>query len=219
MTSTTPISLLIASLGNPAPHRETLHSAGHIILASLLAHHSSLSSTSPLPERWILRASPTSMNVSGPWLSRAWSSFRPPGIPPARRRLVVIHDELESSLGKVTVRPGHASARGHNGLKSAQASLPKGLAWTRIGVGIGRPAGRERAEVSDWVLRRLTPREREVLTGEQVVGDVMNALRRVEREVEGEGELHGRGGEREEKREKEEEGWTEKTVKKGRRRR
>lgn len=96
------------------------------------------------------------MNVCGPAVHSAWRTFsaqqRARGL---EGRLVVVHDELESPLGEVKIKDGMASPRGHNGLKSVQASLG-GNKWWRVGVGIGRPDSRDPAVVSKYVLRKMT---------------------------------------------------------------
>lgn len=95
------------------------------------------------------------MNVSGPPLAAAWRTFlRSLTSNEERRaaRLVVLHDDLESPLGKTKTKTG-GSANGHNGLKSCVNSLGvKG--FVRIGVGIGRPESREKDDVSRFVLRK-----------------------------------------------------------------
>jgi len=90
--------------------------------------------------------------------------------------LVLVHDELESQLGKVTVRDGSASAKGHNGLKSCQASLGK-TKWWRVGVGIGRPDSREPDVVGKYVLKKMSPREKSALENSAV--GVFNALEEI----------------------------------------
>ncbi len=99
------------------------------------------------------------MNVSGPAVATAWKAFLN-GLPNAHRsnaKLVVVHDELESPLGKIKVKHG-GSARGHNGLKSVTSSLG-GMEYSRIGVGIGRPVSRESKDVANYVLRKMSPVE------------------------------------------------------------
>lgn len=117
------------------------------------------------------------MNVSGPAVRNAWREFsaqqKAKGL---EGRLVVIHDELESALGKVTIKEGTTSARGHNGLKSCQASLG-GVKWWRIGIGIGRPESRDPAVVSQYVLRKMTYAEEKALDKASV--DVLFALRKI----------------------------------------
>lgn len=90
--------------------------------------------------------------------------------------LVVVHDELEGAVGTVRVRPGTASAKGHNGLKSVGEAM-RGMAYARIGVGIGRPTSREPEVVARWCLRRMTEGEREKVVG--CVGRVEEELRRM----------------------------------------
>ena len=114
------------------------------------------------------------MNVSGKSLSRAWREFvREKG---ADARLVVVHDELEAGLGKVSVRDGAASAKGHNGIKSAQASLG-GMKWWRVGVGIGRPESREPDVVARYVLRKMSAGEMRAM--ETACSGVVDALREI----------------------------------------
>jgi PTH1 family peptidyl-tRNA hydrolase len=182
-----PVRLLIASIGNPAPYLSTLHSAGHTVLFALASTlgtplrqtsgrdwaHGLLSPGTP----WTLWASPAPMNASGAAVARAWRTFTAAGGGAAEEpRLVVLHDELEASLGALRVRPGSASAKGHNGLRSIGEALP-GVSYTRIGIGIGRPESREPGVVAGYVLRKMSGLERGRIEG--VVGDVVGELRRL----------------------------------------
>ncbi|THX81522.1 peptidyl-tRNA hydrolase [Aureobasidium pullulans] len=191
-TSTTPeddemtsLPLLICSLGNPgAAYANTLHSAGHnvvVALATLLqtsqftkdrSYGNGSLTRSYSPETpWTLWQSPTYMNESGKGVSsayRTWIRENPQG------RLVVVHDELEKPLGSVTVRDKEGlSARGHNGLKSCLASLG-GVKFVRVGVGIGRPVSRAPDDVARYVLKKMTPVERQKVEGS--AEDVINKL-------------------------------------------
>lgn len=65
--------------------------------------------------------------------------------------ILVIHDELELSFGKVTLKKG-GSHKGHNGLKSIIAALGTPEFW-RLRVGISRPDSRE--DVPDYVLEKF----------------------------------------------------------------
>lgn len=118
------------------------------------------------------------MNVSGPPLRRAWTSFlREPNLSDDDRRsarLVVLHDELESPLGRVKVKTGaKTSAGGHNGLKSI--AKERDLAGcVRIGVGIGRCESRESEDVARYVMRRMTGTEKSAV--ETAAREVMAAL-------------------------------------------
>lgn len=178
--SGSPARLFIASLGNPPPLHTTRHSAGHVALRSLITRLNF-----PTPRRtpsytdgaisatptYTFYQSPTYMNTSGPTLLKAWRSFSSEhGL--ANSGLVILHDELEAPLGQLKVKNGNSSAKGHNGIKSVQASLQGaglldqlGQNFVRIGVGIGRPVSREREDVSQFVLGQMTPRERETVEG------------------------------------------------------
>lgn len=52
------------------------------------------------------------MNVSGPAVVKAWERWMAEWEPRKRRgQLVVVHDELESGFGVVSMRDGWSSAR------------------------------------------------------------------------------------------------------------
>lgn len=182
-------SLLVASIGNPAPaYLNTLHSAGHTLLHAI---HEVLPGSYPPFTRartlgngfvskgpaFTLWQSPSLMNVSGPPLRQAWRGFlRELESDEQRRnaRLVVLHDDLESPLGRVKIKPGTgASAQGHNGLRSVAAE--RDLAgFVRIGVGIGRCQSREPGEVAKFVLRKMTEKEKDAV--EDAAGETIEAL-------------------------------------------
>ncbi|KAL5351475.1 hypothetical protein ACLOAV_003334 [Pseudogymnoascus australis] len=161
-----PTRLLVASIGNPAPYLNTLHSAGHTVLRALTIPLSTPPLTKSRPHANGLLAhspthpitlwhSPSMMNISGPAVATAWKAFQReyPGA-----GLVVLHDELESALG---VEFGEGGGGG----------------YTRVGVGIGRPVAREGGEVAKYVLRKMTGGEREALEGS--VGGVLEELERL----------------------------------------
>lgn len=117
----------------------------------------------PADEDWTFWQSTSLMNISGIGVKRAYAEWRrSKGLSPAEARLVVVHDELESELGKVTVMDGAASAKGHNGVKSCQQQLA-GLKWWRIGVGIGRPESRDPEVVSRYVLGKMSGRHKKAI--------------------------------------------------------
>jgi PTH1 family peptidyl-tRNA hydrolase len=167
-----PIRLLVCSIGNPAPYLNTFHSAGHI-LNTALAHTLSYPSFQKSREygkglisigsEYTLWQSSSYMNVSGEGVAAAWRRF----VKDSRGEqvgLVILHDELELRLGAVKVKKGDASAKGHNGLKSIKERL-QGVAYTRIGVGIGRPESRAPDEVARYVLMKMTSAERAKIEG------------------------------------------------------
>jgi len=109
------------------------------------------------------------MNVSGAGVLKAWKQFNHsyPASSDVVTSLVILHDELESSIGSIKLRRGESSPKGHNGIKSIQLSLKSaallpslGDRFVKIGVGIGRPGSRDKEDVSAWVLGQLTHVER-----------------------------------------------------------
>lgn len=121
----------------------------------------------PLEDDWTFWQSTSLMNVSGNSVKKAYSEWlrsikANSGSSATEGRLVIVHDELESALGKVTVRDGAASPKGHNGLKSCQQHLG-GMKWWRVGVGIGRPESRDPNVVSRYVLGKMSGTQRSAL--------------------------------------------------------
>ncbi|RMZ10751.1 hypothetical protein D0860_03708 [Hortaea werneckii] len=175
-------------------YANTLHSAGHTVVNSLAAHLGyaqfrkerafgngliSRPAISGSTGDWTLWQSTSYMNESGKGLKAAftaWSKHIPVG---EEGRVVVIYDELEKPLGSVTVRTNQgASARGHNGLKSI-LKLMRDVPFARIGIGIGRPVSRESNEVARYVLKKMTPPEKEKIDGS--VEEVVKKLQQLER--------------------------------------
>ncbi|RMZ73241.1 hypothetical protein GMOD_00009051 [Pyrenophora seminiperda CCB06] len=116
---------------------------------------------------WTLWQSTNLMNVSGNAVKKAYNEWlrgirQAAGSNTLEGRLVVVHDEMESALGKITIRDGGASAKGHNGIKSCQEHL-KGIKWWRLAVGIGRPESRDSNVVSKYVLGKMTSFQRGAL--------------------------------------------------------
>jgi PTH1 family peptidyl-tRNA hydrolase len=73
--------------------------------------------------------------------------------------LVVIHDDLDLTFGRLRIRPG-GGAGGHRGVLSIMESLAGGPFY-RVRVGIGRPP--IGSEPVDFVLEPFTPEEAERL--------------------------------------------------------
>ncbi|CAD6442910.1 6e4741f9-f4e4-4cb1-a408-db474f4e51f0 [Sclerotinia trifoliorum] len=179
--------LLICSIGNPAPYTNTLHSAGHTILSLLgstldqpnftksRSYGNGLLSSGPIYTLW---KSTSLMNISGTGVNAAWTTFlRESGSSAsAECKLVVIHDEMELAPGKINVKPGSNSPKGHNGLKSIRDSL-RGQPYTRIGIGIGRPESRDPGVVAGYVLRKMSAEEKRRIEG--CVGKVVEELARL----------------------------------------
>ncbi|ROV94081.1 hypothetical protein VMCG_08263 [Cytospora schulzeri] len=195
---------LVVSLGNPAPHGESLHSAGHLALQSLQQtlhrqgqNQPSFSSNriakkatkASLGDKYTLLQCPTLMNISGPWIARAWkevlenhneSQSQDPNRPLG---LVIVNDDLEEDMAVVKVLKWSKSHRGHNGLKSIMASMKptdyQDSKWARISVGIGRPEGRDATTVSNYVLKPWSKYQKELLYEKSAPG-VLAALKEIE---------------------------------------
>lgn len=191
---------LVVSLGNPAPHTKTLHSAGHLALQAvqqqlhLVRGQPSFSSErigkkstkASAGDKYTLVQCPTFMNVSGPWVAKAWKEMlashqeqdplRPLG-------LVVVNDDLEEDLGAIKVQNWDKSHRGHNGLKSIKSVVNaehyKDSKWGRVSVGIGRPEARDAATVSNYVLKPWSKHQEEVIYAKSGPG-VLAALNEIE---------------------------------------
>lgn len=185
---------LVVSLGNPLPKYDSLHSAGHFALNGLakvlqqpsfremtFGRQPCLVSQGP---KYTLVQSPTLMNVSGPFVTRIWQEMVKQH-DAASLSLVLVHDELEKALGDVRLIPWERSPRGHNGIKSVRKSLSQNKfptsPFARIAVGIGRPAERDPATVSKYVLAKISLEQRKVLE-ENVPWDVAKRLVELEDE-------------------------------------
>lgn len=191
---------LVVSLGNPGEYRDTFHSVGHLALESLQrkfpSEQPSFSSerhgkkavlTSAGPKYTLLQC-PTLMNVSGPWLAKAYKEYLADnGLTQAELALVLVHDDLEEELGAVKIRQWSRSHRGHNGVKSVLASIrpePQSK-WARVSVGIGRPVERDRSTISDFVLSKI-PRHAKAILDEKASRGLYEALVELERKWEAE---------------------------------
>ncbi|RDA86416.1 hypothetical protein CP532_6461 [Ophiocordyceps camponoti-leonardi (nom. inval.)] len=179
---------LVISLGNPLPKYDTLHSAAHYVVKGLA---NALNQPPPrevrlgnLPScnvsrgvRHTLIQSPVLMNVSGAFVSQVWRHFgkqqqqrsSSSPSPSSSLGLVLVHDELESAEGVVSVLSWSRSARGHRGVKDAQARVPPEVVRTspfaRMAVGIGRPEERDVSTVVNFVMSRIPKSFKTALEG------------------------------------------------------
>jgi PTH1 family peptidyl-tRNA hydrolase len=90
----------------------------------------------------------TYMNEAGRSVGPARGALKLP-----LERVLVIHDEIDIPFGDVRARVGGGLA-GHNGLKSLRRELG-GPEFTRVRVGVGRPASSDPEIVSAYVLGRF----------------------------------------------------------------
>lgn len=178
--------IFVASLGNPsAAYKDTLHSAAHTVIEGL---HEMLFIPPFRRDRlygkgllatghqvFTLWQSPSFMNESGKSLVPAWKAFLKDLNAEERTmaKLVILHDDLEGHLGKVTVKDGKSSSKGHNGIKDCIKKL-QGTEFTKIGIGIGRPVSRQSLDVAAYVLRKMKPEEKEKVYDAR--GPVLKAL-------------------------------------------
>ena len=164
-------------LGNPGSrYHATRHNVGFLVIDALSAAH-----TIELQERLptaqfgkgsiraqeVVLAKPlTYMNTSGEAVASLRAHFSIPSTD-----LVVIHDDIDLVLGRLKLKTRGGDA-GHNGVRSVIEHLGTGH-FTRIRVGIGRPAIKE--EVVPYVLSPFALEELPVLEGA-----IRTAVERVE---------------------------------------
>jgi PTH1 family peptidyl-tRNA hydrolase len=152
---------LIVGLGNPGPRYDaTRHNVGFLIVDALAATHRipwrgrlpvAQYGEGAIGAHQVVLAKPlTYMNASGKAVAGLCTHF---SIPPSD--VIVIHDDLDLALSRVKLKTKGGDA-GHYGVRSVIAFLGTGD-FTRIRVGIGRPATKE--AVVDFVLSPFTPDE------------------------------------------------------------
>jgi PTH1 family peptidyl-tRNA hydrolase len=128
----------------------------------------------------VLARPQTFMNASGEAVSRLVRRFK---VSPDNYRddLIVVHDDLDLSLGKIRLRRGGSSA-GHKGIESIIAELDS-PDFARVRVGIGRPTVIEgsdpdnigaESDIVDYVLSDFTPEEKQ--TVDQTIPGVSEAI-------------------------------------------
>jgi len=108
----------------------------------------------------------TYMNLSGQSVSRLVKKFNID-----LNNLLVIHDDLDLSLGKIRIRH-RVGWTTHKGVRSVRAELGSGD-FSLLRVGIGRPPLVE-ADIIAYVLSDFTPEEKKVIT--QVMPRVSEAI-------------------------------------------
>jgi PTH1 family peptidyl-tRNA hydrolase len=111
----------------------------------------------------------TYMNDAGRSVGPARGSYKL-----ALERVLVVHDEIDLPFGEVRVRTGGGLA-GHNGLKSIKRELGSGD-FSRVRVGVGRPASSDPEIVSAHVLGRFRESAQEV---EDLIGRACDEVERL----------------------------------------
>ncbi|RKP33094.1 peptidyl-tRNA hydrolase [Metschnikowia bicuspidata] len=175
--------VLVIGLGNPSPAFDrTRHNVGTWLGDQLVklrwngflgfkpdqrskTVHVSTSSDTRYAHVTLAKVVGTYMNVLGAPVLKLWAQFKKESSDGLQ--LVIVHDDLERDVGKVQVRGGATSARGHNGLRSINAAI--GPKYTKMGLGIGRPATKLDRMVVGYVLGKFTQQETAVLENETLV--------------------------------------------------
>jgi PTH1 family peptidyl-tRNA hydrolase len=149
---------LVVGLGNPGiQYAKTRHNVGFSavdFLCSFLSFPESRDKfNSLLSEKTIggvrvfLQKPQTFMNASGKAVLGVVSFFKIP-----LENVLVIHDDIDLPPFQVKIKRG-GGARGHNGIRSLDASI--GRNYWRLLIGVGRPQLRE--DVSSYVLSDFFP--------------------------------------------------------------
>lgn len=135
--------MLIVGLGNPGKeYTLTKHNVGFLVVDELgkrigvdikKKKFQSFYGEGFVEGNKILLLKPqTYMNRSGEAVSSASDFYKIP-----QENLIVIHDEMDISLGRIMIKPGGGSA-GNNGIKSI-ISLLGSQDFIRVRIGIGKP--------------------------------------------------------------------------------
>jgi PTH1 family peptidyl-tRNA hydrolase len=155
---------LIVGLGNPgAEYEATRHNAGFWWLDAVAqelkvnlvpdkSYWGLVARTQVQGQTVWLLAPQTFMNLSGKSVGALAKFFK---IQPDE--ILVAHDELDIEPGQAKLKKGGSHA-GHNGLRDIHAQLGSADYW-RLRIGIGHPG--EKSEVVHWVLKKLSPDQRQ----------------------------------------------------------
>jgi PTH1 family peptidyl-tRNA hydrolase len=170
-----PVEKLIVGLGNPGrKYAHNRHNVGFQCLDRLAQAHglsftqrrakASLAAGKIADVRVVLAKPLTYMNLSGQAVRPLVSFYKL-----SLEDILVIHDDLDLSLGTTRLRPEGGSG-GHKGMRSIIEALGS-QAFPRLRVGIGRPPGNDAVS---YVLSDFTADEQ--ITLESVYERVMAAV-------------------------------------------
>ncbi len=147
--------ILFVGLGNPTKEYEnTRHNIGFMVIDHLISYYkaSLISKTKFYGELYkynqnLFLKPTTYMNLSGQSVLAVCNFFKPDEV-------VVIHDDIEISLGSVRIKKGGSSG-GHNGIKSIDSVI--GNDYIRLRLGVGFPKNKD--EVVNFVLGKFSKEE------------------------------------------------------------
>lgn len=159
---------IIAGLGNPGRQYEgTRHNVGFAVLDEFVARCGTLKVQRREPDAEIACGMFGEHEL---WFIKPMSFMNRSGEPIGRMvrgqgkdvsSLLVIHDELDLTLGTVRLKVGGGEG-GHNGLRSISVQAG-GNGYNRLRVGIGRPTHPD-WEIHRWVLSRFADEEKAAVT-------------------------------------------------------
>ena len=175
---TTPVSYIIAGLGNPgAQYAKTRHNVGFVAIDYIAERlgvridrakfHALVAEAKIGNVRVLLMKPETYMNNSGVAIGEAASFYK---ISPDH--VIVLHDEISFEPGIIRIRR-KGSAGGHNGLKSIIAHLAS-EDFPRVKIGVGKKPTPE-YDLADWVLGKM-PKDASDAT-EARNGDIFDSVR------------------------------------------
>jgi PTH1 family peptidyl-tRNA hydrolase len=155
---TTPVSFIIAGLGNPgAQYDKTRHNVGFVAIDYIAEKlgvridrakfHALVAEAKIGNTRVLLMKPETYMNNSGVAIGEAAAFYK---ISPDH--VIVLHDEISFEPGIIRIRR-KGSAGGHNGLKSIIAHLAS-EEFPRVKIGVGKKPSPE-YDLADWVLGKM----------------------------------------------------------------
>ncbi len=138
--------MLLVGLGNPGPvYADNRHNIGFMAVDRIVARHGlgsyrsrfqGLVAEGQMGGTKVLALKPmTYMNESGRAVGEAMRFYK---IDPAD--IVVIHDEIDLTPGKIRVKKGGGHA-GHNGLRSIDQHI--GSDYRRVRIGVGHPGDKD----------------------------------------------------------------------------
>ena len=155
---TTPVSYIIAGLGNPgAQYAKTRHNVGFVAIDYIAEKlgvridrakfHALVTEAKIGSTRVLLMKPETFMNNSGVAIGEAAAFYKI-----APDHVIVLHDEISFEPGIIRIRR-KGSAGGHNGLKSIIAHLAS-EDFPRVKIGVGKKPSPD-YDLADWVLGKM----------------------------------------------------------------
>ena len=168
--------LLFVGLGNPSPDNENnRHNIGFKIIDAINRKFNlskqkpkfkGLLTTGNIGNKKVYAIKPlTFMNNSGICIRELIEYFKINA-----EDVIVFHDDLDISLGKIKTKFGGSSA-GHNGIESIDKFIGKD--YLRVRIGIGKPNGF--TKVTDHVLKDFDEDEKQEL--ENITNNIIDSLK------------------------------------------